>query len=124
MGAIAGVVCAFAVAILKPKFGYDDSLDAFGVHGIGGTLGAILTGVCATRAVWDIGKGKELGLLEGGNVLTAQLIATAVTWIFAIVVTFILLKVLDAVMGLRVSPERETEGLDVTEHGEEGYIFA
>ena len=60
---------------------------------------------------------------EGGNVLTAQLIATAVTWVFAIVVTFILLKVLDAVMGLRVSPESETEGLDVTEHGEEGYIF-
>jgi Amt family ammonium transporter len=123
MGAIAGVVCAFAVAVLKPRLGYDDSLDAFGVHGIGGTLGAILTGVFATRAVWDIGKGKELGLLEGGNVLTAQIIATVITWVFAIVATFILLKILDAVMGLRVSPESETEGLDVTEHGEEGYIF-
>lgn len=123
MGAIAGVVCAFAVAVLKPKLGYDDSLDAFGVHGIGGTLGAILTGVFATRAVWDIGKGKQLGLLEGGNVLTAQIIATLITWVFAIVVTFVLLKILDSVMGLRVSPESESEGLDVTEHGEEGYIF-
>lgn len=123
MGAIAGVVCAFAVSVLKPKMGYDDSLDAFGVHGIGGTLGAILTGVFATRAVWDIGKGEKLGLLEGGNVLTAQIIATVITWVFAIVVTFVLLKILDAVMGLRVTPEQESEGLDVTQHGEEGYIF-
>ncbi len=92
MGAAAGVVCSFACSTLKPKFGYDDSLDAFGVHGLGGTLGAILTGVFANRAVWDVGQGKPLGLLEGGNVLTAQLIATAITWVFAIVVTFVLLK--------------------------------
>jgi Amt family ammonium transporter len=124
MGAIAGVVCAIACAVLKPKLGYDDSLDAFGVHGIGGTLGAILTGVFATRAVWDIGKGERLGLLEGGTVLTAQLIATAITWVFAAVVTFVLLKILDVTMGLRVSQQDEMEGLDVSQHGEEGYIFA
>jgi Amt family ammonium transporter len=124
MGAIAGVVCAIACSVLKPKLGYDDSLDAFGVHGIGGTLGALLTGVFATRAVWDIGAGKPLGLLEGGTVLTGQLIATAITWVFAAAVTFVLLKVLDVTMGLRVSQQDEMEGLDVSQHGEEGYIFA
>ncbi len=123
MGAVAGLVCSKACAILKPKLGYDDSLDAFGVHGIGGTLGALLTGVFATRAVWDIGSGKPLGLLEGGPVLKAQAIATVATWVFAAVVTFILLKVLDATIGLRVRIEEEMEGLDVSQHGEEGYIF-
>jgi Amt family ammonium transporter len=118
-------VCAIACAVLKPKLGYDDSLDAFGVHGIGGTLGAILTGIFATRAVWDVaGDGRKLGLLEGGNVLTAQLIATGITWVFAAVVTFVLLKILDVTMGLRVSQQDEMEGLDVSQHGEEGYIFA
>jgi Amt family ammonium transporter len=123
MGAIAGIVCALACSKMKSALGYDDSLDAFGVHGIGGTLGAILTGVFATRAVWDIGAGKELGLLEGGKVLTAQLIATGITWVFAAVVTFVLLKILDVVMGLRVSQEQEIQGLDLACHGEEGYIF-
>jgi Amt family ammonium transporter len=123
MGAIAGIVCAMTVTVLKPKLGYDDSLDAFGVHGVGGTLGAILTGIFATRAAWDIGKGKALGLLEGGNVLTAQLIATGITLVFAAVVTFVLLKILDATMGLRVSQQDEMDGLDVSQHGEEGYIF-
>ena len=123
MGAAAGVVCAWACSTLKQKLGYDDSLDAFGVHGIGGTLGAILTGVFATRAVWDIGAGKELGLLEGGSVLTAQIIATAITWVFAAVVSFILLKILDATMGLRVSESAELQGLDLSQHNEEGYIY-
>lgn len=123
MGAIAGLVCALACSVLKPKFGYDDSLDAFGVHGLGGTLGAILTGVFASRAVWDIGAGQPLGLLEGGNVLTAQLIATAGTWVYAGIVSFVLLMVLNAVMGLRVSQQEEIAGLDVSQHGEEGYIF-
>ena len=87
MGLAAGVVCSFACSWLKPKGGYDDSLDAFGVHGLGGTLGAILTGVFATRAVNDVnGTHLPLGLLEGGTVLKAQLIATGVTWVFAIVV--------------------------------------
>ncbi len=123
IGAAAGVVCSMACLYLKPKFGYDDSLDAFGVHGIGGTLGALLTGVFATRAVSDVGQGKLLGLLEGGPLLMAQLIAVVVTWVLAIVVTFILLKVLDAVMGLRVSQQDEVMGLDVSQHGEEGYVF-
>ena len=121
MGAIAGVVCCLACLILKPKLGYDDSLDAFGVHGLGGTLGAILTGVFATRAAQDIGAGKTLGLLEGGSVLTGQIIATAITWVFSIVVSFVLLKILDTTMGLRVSADDEREGLDFSQHGEEGY---
>jgi Amt family ammonium transporter len=123
MGVAAGLVCYLACTTLKSKFGYDDSLDAFGVHGIGGTLGAILTGVFATRAVQDLNGGDVIGLYEGGKLLTGQLVATAITWVFAAVVTFILLKVLDATMGLRVSKEEESQGLDVTQHGEEGYIF-
>jgi Amt family ammonium transporter len=128
MGALAGIVCAFACSKAKARFGYDDALDAFGVHGIGGTLGAILTGVFATRACWDIGAlnrapGTKLGLLEGGSVLQGQIAAVVVTWIFSIVVTFVILKVVDALVGLRVSPQQETIGLDVSQHEEEGYIF-
>ncbi len=123
MGAAAGVMCSLTCSVMKQKLGYDDSLDAFGVHGLGGTLGAILTGVFATRAVWDIGKGKELGILEGGPVLTAQIIATVATWVLAAVATFIILKVLDVTMGLRVSRDEELQGLDLTQHNEEGYIF-
>ena len=123
MGALAGFVCAFACSKIKAAFGYDDALDAFGVHGIGGTLGAILTGVFATRACWDIGAGKPLGLLEGGTVLKGQIAAVVVTWVFSIVATFIILKVVDAVVGIRVSPQEETLGLDVSQHEEEGYIF-
>jgi Amt family ammonium transporter len=123
MGVAAGVVCYVACTSLKSKFGYDDSLDAFGVHGVGGTLGAILTGLFATRAVQDLNSGAVIGTLEGGNLMTGQLAATGITWAFAIVVTFVILKVLDATMGLRVSPDVETQGLDVTQHGEEGYIY-
>jgi ammonium transporter, Amt family len=123
MGAIAGVVCAFACGKIKNAFGYDDALDAFGVHGVGGTLGAILTGVFATRAAWNIGAGKELGLIEGGTVITGQLVAVGVTWVFSIVMTFIILKVVDVLIGLRVTQPDEIKGLDITQHGEEGYIF-
>jgi Amt family ammonium transporter len=123
MGAAVAFVSYFFCTVVKHRFGYDDSLDVFGVHGIGGTLGAILTGVFATRATGATTDGKLLGLLEGGSVLTAQLIAVAVTWALAIVGTFVILKVLDAVMGLRVSREAEIEGLDLSQHGEEGYIF-
>lgn len=125
IGLAAGVVCFFACTTLKSKFKYDDSLDAFGVHGVGGTLGAILTGVFATRDVADpvVTNGQLLGLLEGGPVLTAQLAATAVTWVLAIVVTFVLLKIIDATIGLRVSQQDEVQGLDLSQHGEEGYIF-
>jgi Amt family ammonium transporter len=132
MGATAGIVCYFACSTLKAKLGYDDSLDAFGVHGVGGTLGAILTGVFATRAAWDIDNGETLGLLDGAmsgmslgypRILIGQLVAVAVTWVFAAVATFILLKIVDATIGLRVSQQSEIQGLDLSEHGEEGYIF-
>ena len=125
MGLAAGVVCYLACSVLKSSFGYDDSLDAFGVHGVGGTLGAILTGVFATRACWDIDGANTLGLIEGTpRVLIGQIAAVAVTWIFSIVATFIILKVLDVTMGLRVSQEDESVGLDLSQHGEEGYIFS
>jgi Amt family ammonium transporter len=125
MGLAAGVVCYFACTALKTKLGYDDSLDAFGVHGIGGTLGAILTGVFATRDVTDpaLSGGKPLGVMEGGSLLTGQVVAVGVTWILALVGTFIILKVLDAIMGLRVTQHEEIQGLDLSQHGEEGYIF-
>jgi len=124
MGLVAGVGCYLACTKLKSTFGYDDSLDAFGVHGVGGTLGAILTGVFATRAVNNLDNGNPLGLIEGGNrLIMGQLAATAVTWVLAAVVTFILLKVLDATMGLRVTTQEEIQGLDLSQHGEEGYIF-
>ena len=80
MGAAVGLVCYLACTALKSKFGYDDSLDAFGVHGVGGTLGAVLTGVFATRAVQDLNKGEVLGLLEGGKLLGGQIAAVAITW--------------------------------------------
>lgn len=123
MGVAVGIVCFLACTSLKSRFRYDDSLDAFGVHGVGGTLGAIMTGVFATRATGAFADGAPLGLLEGGRVMTAQLIAVAITWVFALVATFLILKVLDATMGLRVSPAAEIEGLDLSQHGEEGYIF-
>lgn len=124
MGFAAGIICYFACGALKAKFRYDDSLDAFGVHGVGGTLGAILTGVFATRACWEIDGANKLGLIEGETrVLIGQVVAVVVTWVFAAVVTFVLLKILDATMGLRVSQDEETQGLDLSQHGEEGYIF-
>jgi ammonium transporter, Amt family len=123
MGAAAGIVCAFACSKIKSMFGYDDALDAFGVHGVGGTLGAILTGVFATRAAWDLNNHEPMGLLEGGTALKGQLVAVLVTWVFSIVATFIILKVVDAVVGIRVSEQEEVRGLDVTQHEEEGYIF-
>ncbi|MGW8258004.1 MAG: ammonium transporter, partial [Thermoguttaceae bacterium] len=123
MGIAVGVVCYLACTKLKAFFGYDDSLDVFGVHGVGGTLGAILTGVFATRATGAFADGKPLGLLEGGTVIYAQIIAVLITWALAIVATFVILKVLDAVMGLRVSRAAEIEGLDLSQHDEEGYIF-
>lgn len=123
MGVAVGVVCFLSCTWLKSKFGYDDSLDAFGVHGVGGTLGALLTGVFATRATGAFTDGKPLGLLDGGPVLAAQVIAVVVTWALAIVATFVILKVLDALMGLRVAQTDEIQGLDLSQHGEEGYIF-
>lgn len=123
MGVAVGVVCYLACTALKHKFGYDDSLDAFGVHGMGGTLGALLTGVFATRATGAFPGGKPLGILDGGPVMTAQVLAVVITWGLAIVGTFAILKVVDAIVGLRVSRQEEIQGLDLSQHGEEGYIF-
>jgi Amt family ammonium transporter len=125
IGALAGGVCFAACTWLKAKFKYDDALDAFGVHGVGGTLGALLTGVFATRAVLNLNGGKPMGMIDDGNVrlLGAQIVAVLVTWVYAAVMTLILLKLLDNLIGLRVSQEEEVQGLDVTQHGEEGYIF-
>jgi Amt family ammonium transporter len=127
MGIAVGIVCFWSCTALKSKFGYDDALDAFGVHGVGGTLGALLTGVFATRATgatFAADGGQPLGLLEGGQLLwAAQIAAVAITWVLAIAATFVILKVLDMAMGLRVSESEEIQGLDVTQHGEEGYIF-
>jgi Amt family ammonium transporter len=121
IGALAGVVCFTACTAVKSRFGYDDSLDVFGVHGTGGTLGALLTGVFATREV--TGAAEPLGLIDGGPLLTHQILATIATWALAIAGTFLLLKILDAAMGLRVSRAEEIQGLDLSQHGEEGYIF-
>jgi ammonium transporter, Amt family len=120
LGLSAGVVCFFACTTIKNKFGYDDSLDAFGVHGIGGALGALLTGVFATAAVDP----DASGLLSGNAgqfVNQAISVAAAAGW--ALVGSFVLLKIVDAVVGLRVSAEDEIQGLDLSQHGEEGYIF-
>jgi ammonium transporter, Amt family len=127
IGFLAGVVCFFMVSAVKNKFGYDDTLDAFGVHGAGGTLGALLTGVFATSAINDglkdaAGKPLPLGMVDGnaGQVLN-QAIAVAIAWALAIVGTLIILKIVDATIGLRASADQEIEGLDLTMHGEEGY---
>ncbi len=123
IGLVAGVVCFWAATSLKNMLGYDDSLDAFGVHGIGGFVGAVLTGVFATQAI--TGKVDEknqpvlAGLIDGnaGQVLT-QIYGAAVTIIYCAVATFIILKVVDVIIGLRVDPEQEVEGLDINLHGE------
>jgi Amt family ammonium transporter len=126
IGLIAGVFCYFMVVRVKALFGYDDSLDAFGVHGAGGTIGALLTGIFATSAVNPIlGAGKATGLLEGnaGQVLN-QMVGIAIAWTLSIVGTLVILFVVDKVIGLRVSEEDERTGLDLSQHGEEGYDFA
>lgn len=129
IGLIAGVFCYYMVAKVKARFGYDDSLDAFGVHGAGGTLGALLTGVFAVSAVNPIFKdaqGNTLasGLIEGNAYqLLNQLVGVAIAWVLAIVGTLIILKLVDVTIGLRVSEEEETQGLDLSQHGEEGYYW-
>jgi len=129
IGFCAGVVCYLMVTRVKSKFGYDDSLDAFGVHGAGGTLGAILTGIFATSAINDglkdaAGKVMPLGMVDGnGAQVVNQLIGVAISWVLAIAGTLIILKICDAVIGVRVTKDEEIEGLDLSMHGEEGYIF-
>jgi len=129
IGLIAGVFCYWMVANVKAKFGCDDSLDAFGVHGAGGTLGALLTGVFASSAVNPIFKdaqGNTLasGVLEGNaHQLLNQLAGVAIAWGLAIVGTLLILKLVDIPIGLRVSEEEEVQGLDRSQHGEEGYYW-
>jgi Amt family ammonium transporter len=129
IGLIAGVFCYFMVARVKARFGYDDSLDAFGVHGAGGTIGALLTGVFAASAVNPIfkdasGNALASGLVEGNwRQLLNQAAGVAIAWIIAAAGTWVILKLVDATVGLRVDPEHEVKGLDVTQHGEEGYAW-
>jgi Amt family ammonium transporter len=121
IGLIAGAVCFVACTTVKNAFGYDDSLDAFGVHGIGGTLGALLTGVFATKLVNNDGAD---GLLAGNpGQLVNQLIAVGAAWALAIVGTLVLLTIVNAAVGLRVKEPDEIEGLDLSQHGEAGYHF-
>jgi len=123
IGLIAGVFCFFMVVKVKTLFGYDDSLDAFGVHGAGGTLGAVLTGLFANSVINPIfGAGKATGFWEGnhGQVLN-QIVGVAIAWTLSIVGTLLILFVVDKLMGLRVSEADEREGLDISQHGEEGY---
>src|SRR5271154_4480111 len=131
IGLIAGVFCYLMVVKVKSWFGYDDSLDAFGVHGAGGTMGAILTGIFANSVINPIfgndkaGNRLPTGLLEGNaHQLLNQLVGVAIAWSLSIVGTLIILFVVDKTIGLRVSDEDEREGLDLSQHGEEGYDWA
>lgn len=120
IGVLAGVVPYFAVAIIKPKLGYDDSLDAFGIHGVGGTLGAILTGIFADPTINELGK----GLLYGNpKQLLTQLIAVVVTMLYSGVVTLVIFFLVKIFIGVRVNVEHEITGLDESQHGEKAYGF-
>jgi Amt family ammonium transporter len=128
IGLIAGVICSFMVFAVKSRLGYDDSLDAFGVHGVGGSAGALLTGLFATGAIYAVygkdaaGKPLPTGAIDGhwGQLLN-QAAGVAIAWVLSIAGTLVLLLIVDKLIGLRVSPEEESEGLDLSQHGEEGY---
>jgi Amt family ammonium transporter len=120
IGLAAGVIC-YSACLLKSKFGYDDSLDVVGVHGVGGILGAVLTGVFASKAINSAGND---GLLYGNSsLLITQLTAVGITIAFVAAGTAVILLVLKAVMGLRVSPEEERMGLDLSQHSESAYVL-
>jgi Amt family ammonium transporter len=129
IGFAAGVFCFFMVTAVKSLFGYDDTLDAFGVHGAGGTLGALLTGIFATNAVNDsfkdaAGKLLPLGMVDGhATQVLNQAVGVLIAFALAIVGTLVILKIVDAIVGVRVTKEDEIEGLDLSMHGEEGYTF-
>jgi Amt family ammonium transporter len=119
IGLGAGGICFFAIHLIKERFGVDDALDVVGVHGIGGTWGAIATGLFATIAVNSAGAN---GLLYGNpQQLLTQVIAVAASWVYSVVMTFIILKAIDAVIGVRVPESEEVLGLDSTQHGEIAY---
>lgn len=120
IGLITSAVCFWMVAVVKPKFGYDDALDAFGVHGVGGIIGSVLTGVFATQFV--TGEGGVQGALYGDwNQLWIQIAATVISMVFSALMTFVLFKVVDKLVGIRVDKRVEEEGLDIYEHGESAY---
>ena len=123
IGFIAGFVCYWMVTKVKSIFGYDDALDAFGVHGAGGTIGALLTGVFAQQVINPIfGAGKPVGGMDGHwGQLGNQLVGVLIAWGFALVGTLVLLKITDMIAGVRVNETEEIEGLDITQHGEEAY---
>lgn len=119
IGAVAAAFCFFAVAFLKEKLGYDDSLDAFGIHGVGGIVGSILTGVFASAAI-----GGKAGLLEGNaNQVVAQLLGVVVTVGYSAFMTFVILMVLKATIGIRVDEHTERSGLDMALHGEKVHVY-
>ncbi len=130
IGVAAGLFCYAMVIWVKGWFGYDDSLDAFGVHGAGGTLGAVLTGIFASSAINPIFKDAKGNALPSGAVdgnwhqVGNQLVGVGIAWVLSGVGTLVLLKLVDLAIGLRVSADDETEGLDISQHGEEGYDFA
>ena len=127
IGLIAGVFCYLMVAHVKARLGYDDSLDAFGVHGVGGTIGALLTGVFALRSINPVFKDAQGAILASGALegnlrqLLYQSIGVVIAWTLAAGGTFLILKLVDSLIGLRVSTEHEILGLDLSQHGEEGY---
>jgi len=129
IGFVAGAFCFWMVAKVKARFGYDDSLDAFGVHGAGGTLGALLTGVFAVSGINPIfkdaqGNALASGLFEGNaHQLLNQFVGVVIAWLIAIVGTLVILKIVDVVVGLRVAEDDEIQGLDLSQHGEEGYSW-
>jgi len=129
IGLVAGVFCYFMVARAKARFGYDDTLDAFGVHGAGGTIGALLTGVFASSAINPIFKDSRgavspSGMIEGNlHQLVNQFVGVLIAWALAIVGTLVILKIVDVAVGLRVSEDHEIQGLDLSQHGEEGYYW-
>jgi Amt family ammonium transporter len=118
IGILAGIVPYFAVASIKPKLRYDDSLDAFGIHGVGGILGAILTGIFADPSVNELGKGLLYG--NPGQLLT-QIIAVVATFVYSAVATLLIFAVVKVVTGIRVHEEHEITGLDESQHGEKAY---
>jgi ammonium transporter, Amt family len=127
IGFLAGIFCYLMVTKVKAWFSYDDSLDAFGVHGAGGTLGAVLTGVFASSVINPVfhnplGQALPAGLIEGNwHQVFRQLTGVAIAWFLSIVGTLALLKVVDVLVGLRLPHQHEVEGLDLSQHGEEGY---
>jgi len=129
IGLVAGVFCYFMVAKVKTRFGDDDTLDAFGVHGAGGTIGALLTCVFASSVINPIFKdsrGTTLpsGMIEGNfHQLANQLVGVLIAWALAAVGTLVILKIVDVLVGLRVSEDHEIQGLDLSQHGEEGYYW-